>query len=192
MARSKGFALKGKSAIPRILEKCTYAGLVRVKADKHNPEKFVKSLHQPIIRELDYWRVQEKLGNRKPCKVQPKDDFPLRGIINCWCGRKMTAGYSKGKYKYYMYYRCLDHGDKNYTGEKLHTEFEEILSSISLSEKQLAFIKKNCKALLDKKNESNKLLLQTRIKNLEEVDNKIEKLEERLINEEIEGYTYKR
>lgn len=96
-AKEKGFSRNGNSAIRRVLSNSVYAGLIKVVAEKNKPEKYVKGLHIPIINSADFWKVQEKLGNIKPLKTQLRDDFPLRGVLRCWCGKHMTAGFSKGK-----------------------------------------------------------------------------------------------
>lgn len=64
IAKSKGFSKTGNGAITRVLEKCTYAGLVLVKADKDNPEKYVKGIHQPIISE-------ERISSNCSCITSP-------------------------------------------------------------------------------------------------------------------------
>lgn len=192
IAKRKGFNKTGNGAITRVLEKCTYAGLVLVKADKHNAEKYVKGIHQPIISEVDFWTVQEKLGKRKPSKAQPKLDFPLRGVVNCWCGKKFTAGYSKGKRKYYMYYRCQEHSEKNYRGEIMHQQFEDILNSLSFSNDQISFLEDYCDTMLKDREMNDKKALLVRQENLSEIRTKIEKLEEKFVNDEIESSTYKK
>ncbi|WP_394342483.1 recombinase zinc beta ribbon domain-containing protein [Taibaiella helva] len=83
------------------------------------------------VSEIDFWNAQHLLRNIKPTKVQPKEEFPLRGLIKCWCGQHMTAGFSKGKKKYYLYYRCIHHTEKNYRGEAMHDQFAELLGAIS-------------------------------------------------------------
>jgi len=49
----------------------------------------------------------------------------------------MTAAYSKGRNKYYLYYRCQHHKSDNFPGEKLHTMMEDIMELLSFSEKQV-------------------------------------------------------
>lgn len=111
-----GFTVKGNSAIRKVLSNCVYAGMVKVPADGKRPERHVKALHPAIVSEGDFWIAQEMLGNKRPSKAQPEERFPLRGILKCWCGLHMTAGYSKGKCNYYLYYRCIKHTGTNISG----------------------------------------------------------------------------
>ena len=191
-ARSMGFKYTGNSAIPRVLSNCLYAGLVRVTGDKNRPEKLVKGLHQPIVKETEYWLTQEKLGNKRTSKTQPKAEFPLRGILKCWCGQNMTAGFTKGRKKYYLYYRCISHVQKNYRGDVLHKQFEELLETLSFTKKQVEFIERKAKERLENQTSDSKKVFIARQKQLAEIEQKIEKLEERLMNDEIDGATYKK
>jgi hypothetical protein len=62
---------------------------------------YAKALHEAIVNEADFWLVQEMMGKNKPSKIKSNKDFPLRGLLRCHCGKYMTAGWSKGKNKYY-------------------------------------------------------------------------------------------
>lgn len=67
-------------------------------------------------------------------KSKPKEEFPLKGIIKSpCCGRNLTAGWSTGKLKKYMYYRFLDHSNTNIYGIELHEKFEELLRHLSFT-----------------------------------------------------------
>lgn len=69
-------------------------------------------LHEPIISEELYYKVQEVLDGRgknyRP-KFEVVEDFPLRGFLLCpECEKLLTASKSKGRNKYYAYYHCSD------------------------------------------------------------------------------------
>lgn len=190
--KAVGFHRTGKSVIQEILSNCTYAGLIKVPALQEVPEKYVKSIHLPIISEAEFWLVQSMINKtKKRTRVQPIEDFPLRGILKCWCGKGMTAGYTKGRNNYYMYYRCTEHTNYNLPGGKLHDAFESVLKGLSFTPHQVTFIKETSKALLIEPLKQKKELHQQKIKKLKEINEKIYKLEERLINNEIENSTYK-
>jgi len=191
-ARKQGFNNEGNSAIPRLLSRAVYAGLVKVTATRSQPEKYVKGLHQPLVSESDYWRVQEKLGNKRNARSQPKEEFPLRGVLQCWCGKSMTAGFSKGKSKYYLYYRCTRHTETNYRGDKLHGELEDLLELLSFDKAQVLRISKDAKTFIERSLIDNRKIIASREKQIEEVDRKIEKLEEKLMNDEVDGQTFKK
>ncbi|MDB5124810.1 MAG: site-specific recombinase, invertase Pin [Mucilaginibacter sp.] len=191
-AASLGFTVKGNSAITKVLSNCLYAGLVRVVGDKNHPEHYVKGLHTAIVSEDDFWIVQEKLGNKRPSKVQAADKFPLRGILKCWCGLHMTAGFSKGKKRHYLYYRCIKHTSTNLPGTLLHEKFKQILAHLSFSPEQVAYLCNQVKTLLKSALKDRETQLASKTKEVEELRKKIESLEERFLNKEIEVDTYKR
>lgn len=73
----------------------------------------VRGQHVPMVTEEQYYKVQAILDGRNPNKValakrnHENPDFPLRRIIRCSkCGKGLTAGWSKGRYRKYGYYRC--------------------------------------------------------------------------------------
>uniref|UniRef100_UPI0026366E34 recombinase family protein n=1 Tax=uncultured Dysgonomonas sp. TaxID=206096 RepID=UPI0026366E34 len=189
-AKKKGFKNSGNSAITRILSNHIYAGLVKINADDKSDEVLIKGLHQPIVNESVFWLVQEKLGRKHAKKVLPNSEFPLRGILRCPCGRSMTAGFSKGKNKYYLYYRCTKHVDKNYRGETLHQQFAELLDHLSLTEEQVLYIKDNVKNSLNQGIDNHEKVLRARKTQIEKIEKKIESLEARLFEDEIDGATY--
>lgn len=141
IGRDHGWKNKGNGSVQRLLSNPLYAGMVRVPAYKGKPSVIVKAKHPPIVSEGAYWRSQELLGKGQHYVKHLKDEVFLRGILRCnQCGRLMTAGNSKGKYKYYWYYLCVDHKE-NFSAIKCHDQFQEILANLSLQGKALAYIK---------------------------------------------------
>lgn len=191
-AKAKGFKNSGNSAIPRILSNCLYAGFVRIPKDKFNAERLTKGIHEALITEADYWLVQEKLGNKRPAKSQPRDEFPLRGVLKCWCGKNMTAGYSKGKKKYYLYYRCIEHTETNIPGELIHEKFEDLLDTLSFTKAQVNYIILEVKKALLELDKNRDGDIRIKSKQMAEVVTKLEKLEKRLMDDVIDNDTYKK
>jgi site-specific DNA recombinase len=189
--RAMGFTIKGNSAIQKVLSNCVYAGMIKVPADKKQPDRLVKAIHMAIVSEADFWIAQEMLGNKRPSKAQPEERFPLRGILKCWCGQHMTAGFTKGKRNYYLYYRCIKHTGVNISGIELHKQFKALLDELSFSEPQIKKIRKLVKGKLQDAISEKESSIATKSNQLTEVNKKIEKLEARLMNDEIEASTYK-
>jgi site-specific DNA recombinase len=135
-----GFKNRGNNAINDILRNPTYAGLIKIKAFKGTSEKYVRALHEPIILETDFWRTQKVLDRKPKRQTRENEEFPLRGVIKCPCGRYLTAGWTKGNRKYYLYYKCVDHPSINIPGEAMHKKFEELLKKITLQKHQVDLI----------------------------------------------------
>ena len=100
-----------KNAFRRALENPVYIG--KVKLDKYGDEDecLIEGVHQAIISEDLFYKVQDVLSGKqhKPFEVKINGDilFPLRGMLECpKCGGTLTASSSKGKLKYYHYYHC--------------------------------------------------------------------------------------
>lgn len=136
-AKKLGYTQEGKVAIRRILSNAVYCGLIPVPAYKGRKSLHVQGLHTPIVSEQEYWLVQEKLVN-KP-KTPPKNaEVPLRGVLRCWCGRKLSAGNSRSKTgAYHWYYLCPEHR-QNLPAKKLHPQFERLLDRMSISPERMA------------------------------------------------------
>lgn len=131
-----GFTRRGKMAITSVLANGVYAGLIPIPAHKDRQTRFVQGLHVPIISEVDYWLVQERLI-QKPKVFGLRPEVPLRGVLRCWCGKKMTAGNSKSRNgKYHWYYQCMTHRE-NLPATKLHPKFTRLLEHLSLDQKRI-------------------------------------------------------
>lgn len=133
--------LKGNSAVQRILSNPVYAAIIKLPPYKGKPAMEIDAIHEPIISKYDYFKAVARL-NKKTSTVQPSDDVWLRGILHCTCGRKMTAGNSKSKSgRYYWYYKCNTHKEKNYPAIKLHRQFLDILDLVSFDEGEIEVVK---------------------------------------------------
>ena len=190
-AAKMGCQRQGHSSMIRLLNNPLYAGLIKLPAYEGKPEKIIKALHEPLISESAYWLVQDILNKRSGKNIRPRADFPLRGIVRCECGAHLTAAYSKGKKKYYMYYQCVNERGKNHRGEILHQKMEEILTLLSFSEVQILKISAFAKEELSNVLKNKIQLLKLKQKEFQDINCKIEKLEEKMINDEIEPKTYK-
>ncbi|TAN02256.1 MAG: recombinase family protein [Chitinophagaceae bacterium] len=191
-AMAIGYTGKSKSAIPRLLSNCVYAGLVKLPETANSPERYIKGIHQGIVTELGFWRCQELLGNRKPQRCLPDEKVPLRGILKHSCGSHMTAGYSKGKRKHYLYYRCVKCSHVNESGDRLHNKLSQILENLSLTDTQVERLSNSVKEKLKMACETQKAIAKKIQSALKDTNNKLESLEEKLINGMIENQTYKK
>jgi site-specific DNA recombinase len=188
--KDMGFTNKGHSAIRDILSNCVYAGLIRVPAYRELPEKYVKAIHPPIVSEEEFWLVQKMLVNKRRQQVRPDEDFPLRGILRCACGQSMTAGWSKGRRQYYLYYRCVEHTNINVPGKMLHEKFDQLLRELSFRPHQVVFLTAAHALLSEEPMQQKKDRQNKNIQALKSINEKIYLLEERYVNNEIEKSTY--
>lgn len=192
-AQAMGFTITANGAIPRILNNCVYAGLVKLPANGKSPERYIKGMHEAIVSESDFWRCQEILGKKKPIKSIPKENVPLRGVVKCWCGKNLTASDSRSRNgKYYTYYRCMTHQGWSIPAAEIHGRFYEMIGHLSWSDEQIKIITSSVKAKIQTALDNSVIMLEKQNERLLELNTKIDKLEEKLMNEEIEGVTYKK
>src|SRR3546814_18459601 len=91
--------------------------------------------------------AQERLSmNKRAEQVQPREDFPLRGLLKSpCCGGGMTAGWSKGKKKYYLYYRCIQNNNVNISCKVLHEKYKTHKSHLNLRHEDVDYINERTK-----------------------------------------------
>lgn len=186
IVRKAGFPNRGHGAIKRVLQNCVYAGLIRIHST------YVRALHEPIIKEDDFWLVQSRIKENVKHRTQPKEDFPLRGLLSCSCGLNMTAGWSKGKTKRYIYYRCMKHTNINLPGIILHEKFIRLLYHLNFTSEQLDYLKAQSVTMLKRALNINSKQLEEQKLIEQEIVANMAKLEERLICGEISQEMFKK
>ena len=128
-----------KSSLYRLIRSPFYYGIIERKVDgelQRHP-----GLHEPMITEDEFWRVQEVLGFPRP--KPEKLTFTLSGVIRCGeCGASVTPEeHTKKSGKYYVYYHCTKRGkkdscsQKSITGKELDAQVGQVLSDIKLPDR---------------------------------------------------------
>lgn len=136
MVCTNGFEC-GKSNFWRLVHNPIYCGIIRIPANRNEEEYFVRGIHEPLISESLFHKVQviiTKDRNKRGNKDALKSLFPLRGFLSCpWCGRKITGSVSQGKRLKYPYYHCTGYRCKGrFRAEVLNRYYEELLKKIHL------------------------------------------------------------
>ena len=132
----KQSSYKGIAAFDKMLREIFYAGFIE------KPERNIKRRlgnHEPLISLETFEKNQKRLNSSHTAFVRRdvRDDFELRGLVNCaHCNQKYTGAPSKGKLGVrYPYYKCANKTcqayGKSIRAEKLHCDFEELLSCVS-------------------------------------------------------------
>lgn len=193
-AKEMGFNRAGHDAIKRVLTNPVYAGLIVVPSYADRPERIVKGKHQAIISEETFHAVQERLGL---CKPQPKlienDEVPLRGFVLCQqCGTPLTGGKSKGRTKYYFYYRCNYCTGQNFSAAKSHSQLFEILHQLSLSPTDVKSIQRLAESEFER--QSKERLYQVAIleKEVDALTNKLNTVEDKYFSGDVDDATFKK
>ena len=111
--RQRLFPKVGKSSFSEMLRNVFYIGKIRVPAYKDAPEQIVDGVHEALIDEETFYKVQEILDGRKKntpkMRVKlPHPDFFMRTYLVCpICGHAITASHSRSRNgNKYGYYHC--------------------------------------------------------------------------------------
>lgn len=147
-ARRMGFPRTGPYAIHKLLDNCFYAGLERKPIADERSEILVRTFHPSIIAESTFLVAQKSLHKEKASKLNHLESMPLRGVLKCYCGTKMTAGWHKGKNQPYLYYRCLKHMQEGHPGQMLHEKCRQLLKQLNLMNDQIDRVTKNVDTIL--------------------------------------------
>ena len=111
--RQRLFPNVGKSSFSEMLRNVFYIGKIHVPAYKDDPEQIVDGVHEALIDEETFYKVQEILDGRKKntpkMRVKlPHPDFFMRTYLVCpICGHAITASHSRSRNgNKYGYYHC--------------------------------------------------------------------------------------
>lgn len=156
--------------------------------------EIVKGKHEALVSQQTFLKVNNLLKENPQGFSQKKADakLPLKKFISCSACETTWTGYlvkKKGKY----YYKCNRKGCKcNKNAEKMHELFIEYLKSFSSDPKNhepLTMQLKLTFEYMNKQNESNHHLLDTKLK---EANDKLHKVQERFALGEIDKEIYDR
>lgn len=174
----------GRSFISILLQNPLYAGLIK------SGDQLLPGKHEPIIDLLTFNQARARFRKESEPRYSINEDVPLRGVLHCACGKLMTAGKSKGKTKYYWYYKCSSHLDLNLSACKAHDQLGEVLDELSLTTEHLQEIKKLAEAKLKTAIKA-MVVSQNGVKaKVEATLKKLESLEQKFIENQISHDTY--
>jgi site-specific DNA recombinase len=198
--REKGLAC-GKNNFLIAVRNPVYYGKIRVPKYKDEEENIVDGLHEPLITESLFYKMQAALDNRSryiagkqipgTTIVTPKQ-LPLRGFLVCPnCGRMLTGSPSKGRTQYYFYYHCSTKCGWRHKSEVVNDAFmdqiKEYMVRPGMSEIiRLSFIEKFYDDVSQKKDGRKEIV--TQINKLAE---RMSAAREHLMNEVIDAADYR-
>ncbi|WP_268224941.1 recombinase family protein [Sinomicrobium oceani] len=126
-AKEKGFK-KSRSRFWVILRNPVYCGKIFIPKYKDEESCLVDGLHEALISEELFYRVQEVMDGREKSyrpKVEVIEELPLRGFLICpECGKLLTGSKSKGRNRYYAYYHCQYGCSHRVRAEQVNKTFE--------------------------------------------------------------------
>ncbi|WP_379012368.1 recombinase family protein [Parasediminibacterium paludis] len=187
-----GMPQRSHSIIRKMLTRHAYTGLLTVNAYQNNPAKIVEAAHEPIISRTQWLEVQAKLS-KGTVKQLLNENFPLRGVLKCHCGKAVTGAASSGKYgRKFNYYKC--HGPKhlNLSATKAHDQLQQVFTYLSIPKRLITAIVSKVEIDL-KATEQEAIVQQKQLKkDLEKCLQQITSVEEKFINNQLNSDSYNR
>ena len=192
-AVSKGLKC-GKNQFWVSMRNPVYCGKLFVPRHLEEEAMIVQGQHQPIISEDIYNEVQDVLDGRKVHNrghIMSPEQLPLRGFLLCpTCGKNLTGSPSKGKYKSYFYYHCVHPCRFRVNAARANRLFQDGLSFIKPIDGMLDLYKESITYNFEMMVKGSVELKRVTKQDIDVLNNKIDKVRELLINDQISPEDY--
>jgi site-specific DNA recombinase len=171
--------LAGQS-LDHLLQNPLYAGWVTLPSEPNVQP--VRGLHEPLVTQQTFDRVQAVLHGKKPPMAprrKTNPDFPLRRLVSCEaCGTPLTGAYCKGRGGRYPRYWCRQEGCRKVSAPKanLESEFQMFLGRLRPDQKKVADFTKIATRVWDAKQGNSERELKSLRSQLEEEKKRKSKL----------------
>lgn len=196
MLRKKGFKCS-KNQFGLLLRNPAYIGKVTIKAWKDEPEEIVDGLHEPLVSEELFNRVQLILDKRQGTKkkwncLDPR--FPLRGHLTCRvCGGYLTASASKGrKGEMYPYYHCQKGCKERFRADVANDIFIDYLAGFQIPSEVVTLYYKVMEDIFKRDDAKRDIEIVGINKEISRLEQAKENAEDKLLGEEIDSITFHR
>lgn len=185
-----------KNSLLNILKNPAYCGKVVVKEFQKEPQMIISGLHEAIIDEKTFAKVQNIfLGKRvKPVLEHKEIDeiLPLRGFLRCpSCSRALTGSGSLGGKKIrHFYYHCNPPCKIRFKSPDVHNVLYSLLKEFVINDDAKEVYKK----VLDKTFKTEAGDREAELKSIKREINKLQtrldSIEEKFFDDQIDGKTY--
>ena len=177
--------------IKNILTNIAYTGKILILAGKDEPETLVDGLHEGIISDALFKRVQDVLHGRKhhPTKFTKRSDFfPLRGHLQCsQCGGKLTASSSKSRNgSKHPYYHCRKGCKERFRADDAHQAFQGFLASFKMPDEILSLYYHIMQDIFKKDEDSKRSETESLENQIAQVQNRLKKVHDSFFDEVID------
>lgn len=172
-----------------------YCGKILIVKYKDEAEHTVNGLHEGIISESLFYDVQDVLSGKKKIektKVLSPDMLPLRGFIRCSkCSRILCGSASKGRNGYYYYYHCSSACGCRYKAEEVNKVFDEVIDEFTINENYAELFTEVIADTYKSQNTTQLVSRSELLKQINDLNSRIGKARELLLNGDIDGADYK-
>ena len=183
-----------KSNLSRILRSPVYMGKIVVPKLDNEPEVIIEGVHQGIVSESLFNKVQLILSGSRQQKNKniEHDELPLRGFITCSvCGKVMTGSRSRGHNgNRYFYYHCVTPCKSRYPSGNLNKKIEALIAKVNFPEEQIELFEKIITDKIENGNNQARLDSKTLKIKLAQLRDQEEHLDDSFISNVINGEKY--
>jgi len=173
-----------------------YIGLIRLSPWKKEEEERIPGLHEPIVDESVFRRVQTVLkssGRDTSKKTKLREELPLRGHILCRrCGRLLTGSASKGRNARYFYYHCRNGCKERLRAEKANDIFLRYLRCLRPKLEVVELYQAVLRSVLLQQESDTELELHRLDTKLKSIDDKILNADKKYLDDRIDRESYER
>lgn len=190
--RKRGFDLRRSNA-GLVLRNHLYMGKVRVPPYKDQPSYLVDGIHEPIISEALFYKVQRRInkdhdkavGKRRNLQ---KEAFPLRGFLYCSnCGKKVTGSTSKGgSGNKHHYYHCNHCKKERVKAQEINQALEDLLTVMKIDTDFEELYRAILKDVEQEDHSHKETSITTIKKQLDKCEKRLSRIKELLMDEKIE------
>ena len=173
-----------------LLKNRLYTGKVFVKPILGEEGYWVKGIHEAIVPDEIFEKVDALLNKRRAakqnCKPKSRDEkLPLRGFLECTsCKSKLTGSRSTGNGGSYYYYHCNECRIR-FGADIVNNAFLEKLGDLEFSEKSKNLYLAVVKDILKGSDEERKKEIPKRLIEIKKLEDRLEKL----FDEKLDGKT---
>lgn len=116
------------------LRNVTYIGKLNLPSYKTEESEIVSGIHEPIISETLFYRVQDVLNGKKRPKhyAAVSEELQLRGFMYCSTDHKMTGSCSRGHGGNYHYYHCPNRNCERHRADQVNESYLKLLQSFKI------------------------------------------------------------
>ena len=186
-----------KSTLSDILKNPVYIGKLRINAFVEEGEIIIDGIHDGIIEEYIFYKVQNILNVNNKKRNQPKyknvrQELPLRGVVYCsHCNSLMTGSRSKSRNgSYHFYYHCNHCFNTRVPAQNINNSMNGIISNLEFKESVKEIYKLLLKSELGENGQDSATQTKQLKAKFEEVENKQLKLQNLLLEGKIEPEDY--
>lgn len=140
MLKPKGLTLE-RTRFGLTFHNALYTGKIFIKGNTEEPDRVVQGIHEPLISEELFTKVQiisGKVKKQQSVKRTSKEELPLRGFLLCpTCEAKLTGSASRSRNgSRHFYYHCHAPCKIRFKAGLVNDSFENWLERISLKPEQ--------------------------------------------------------